>query len=65
VARNRFKRVVRAAFVALSPELLPGWDVLVLPRAAHTVKMADVRDGLRALLRVVGVIAVPPAEHET
>jgi ribonuclease P protein component len=59
VARNRFKRIVRAAVCALATELADGWDVLVLPRAVHDAKMADVRESLRALLRGVGVIPPP------
>jgi ribonuclease P protein component len=60
VERNRFKRVVRAAFRALAAELTPGWDVLVLPRAAHGVKMTEVLVALRQLLSALGVLQPAP-----
>jgi ribonuclease P protein component len=64
VQRNRFKRLVRAAIRALAPDLTPGWDILVLPREAHEVKMADVLQSLRSLLGALGVLRTdnPSAE---
>lgn len=67
VERNRFKRVVRAAMRALAPELQPGWDILVLPRQAHGVKMADILASLRHLFGELGVlreISEPSTEGE-
>jgi ribonuclease P protein component len=56
VMRNRFKRLVRAAFRALGPDLTPGWDILVLPRAVHEAKMPEVEASLRALLGMLGIM---------
>jgi len=55
VERNRFKRIVRAALRELKEELLPGWDILVLPRASYEAKMPEIRDALRRLLSELGV----------
>ena len=63
VERNRFKRVVRAALRALAPELRPGWDVLVLPRAAHAVKMPEIRASLDTLLTELGVVRDAGERH--
>jgi len=60
VERNRFKRIIRAAIHALGPELLPDWDVLVLPREAHGVKMSGVYASLRRLLDALGVLRKTP-----
>ena len=59
VARNRFKRVVRAAFMTCAAELTPGWDILVLPRDAHGVTMEQVRQSLWCLLSELGVRQTP------
>jgi ribonuclease P protein component len=56
VARNRFKRLVRAALRTLAPELTPGWDVLVLPREAKGVTMPDVLASFRQLLDKLGLL---------
>jgi len=56
VERNRFKRLVRTAIRALAPELAPGWDILVLPRAARDAKMQDVLASLSAVLAALGVL---------
>lgn len=58
VARNRFKRLVRAALRTLAPELCRGWDVLVLPREAQGVGMQDVLASLRQLLGALGLTKV-------
>ena len=58
-ARNRFKRLVRAALRALQDELTPGWDLVILPRAAHDVKMMDIYVALRQLLGILGVLRAP------
>jgi len=60
VERNRFKRVVRAALFAIAEELQPGWDILVLPREAHGVKMHEVRASLHSLLRELGACRQGP-----
>ncbi len=59
VARNRFKRLVRAALRVLAPELTPGWDVLVLPREAHEVSMWEVLASFRQLLGALGLLQTP------
>ena len=67
VARNRFKRLVRAALRTLAPELSRGWDLLVLPREAQGVTMLDVLTSLRQLLSALGLvkaIAEPLAEEQ-
>jgi ribonuclease P protein component len=56
VERNRFKRIVRAAFRALGPELAPGWDILVLPREAHDSSAPRMEASLRDLLGQVGTL---------
>lgn len=56
VERNRFKRIVRAAIRELGEEFTPGWDILVLPREAHDVKMPDIRASLQALLGALGIL---------
>ena len=60
VERNRFKRIIRAAIRALGPEFIPDWDVLVLPREAHEVKMSEVYASLRRLLGTLGVLRTTP-----
>ena len=56
VERNRFKRLVRAALREIVDELQPGWDILVLPRAAHDAKSTEIREALRELLAALGVM---------
>lgn len=62
VARNRFKRLVRAAMRELAPELTAGWDVLVLPRESHTVTMWEVLASFRVLFGALGLIHASPAD---
>jgi len=64
VARNRFKRLVRAAVRELAAEFWPGWDILVLPRAAHAANMQEVRDALRGLLSALGVVCSAETSNE-
>jgi ribonuclease P protein component len=59
VERNRFKRLVRAAIRALGPDLTSGWDLLVLPRAAHDATMPVVLASLRSLLGMLGAVRAP------
>lgn len=56
VARNRFKRIVRAAIRVLAPEFTPGWDILILPRDSHEAKMEEVLASLRHLLGTLDVL---------
>lgn len=51
VLRNRFKRIVRAAFRALKHELLPV-DIIVRPKPhAQSATSEDIRDDLLNLLK--------------
>lgn len=59
VARNRFKRVVRAAIRALGAGLSPGWDILVLPRAAQDATMPLVLASLHSLLGMLDLVHDP------
>jgi ribonuclease P protein component len=57
VARNRAKRVVRAAVRAFHGSVQPGWDLILIARApliacAHV----DVVEALRMLLRRAGLV---------
>ena len=67
VERNRFKRIVRAAIRALGPDLTPCWDILILPREAHGVKMCDLLHSLRHLLSELGVLreTIEPSKEGT
>ena len=56
VARNRFKRLVRAALRALAPELTPGWDVLVLPREAQGIMMPTMLASFRSLFGALNLL---------
>ena len=56
VERNRFKRIVRAAFRALGTELTAGWDIVILPRASHAAKMPEILASLRQLLGALDVL---------
>jgi ribonuclease P protein component len=64
VARNRFKRLVRAALRELGSVLRPGWDILILPRQAEEATMPQVRDALRGLLDALGLLR-PPEQDGT
>ena len=59
VERNRFKRLVRAALQELRSELAPRWDLVILPREAHGVKMPEVLASLRFLCGGIGVLRLP------
>ncbi len=56
VARNRFKRLIRAALREVAPQCAPGWDILVLPRAATGIKVGQVLASLRRILADIGVL---------
>jgi len=48
VRRNRQRRLLREAFRTARPELPPGFDLVLLPRASLLpLRMQDVRDALR------------------
>lgn len=64
VARNRFKRLVRAAIMECAPSFSHGWDILILPRQAQGVKMQEVRNSLYNLLDELGVLQKPPTDNK-
>lgn len=63
VARNRFKRIVRAALRAIGLDCTPGWDLLILPRAARQATTPEIEASLRQLLTELHVLS-PLPEHE-
>ncbi len=63
VARNRFKRIVRAALRMLGAGLQPGWDILVLPREGAAVAGSrDIAASMRGLLGTLGVCTATEGE---
>ncbi len=56
VARNRFKRLVRAALREVAPQCEAGWDILVLPRAATGIKVGQMVASLRRILADIGIL---------
>ncbi len=57
VVRNRAKRLMRQALHRHTPRLAPGWDLVLIARAAIVpVRMQDVADALEQLLRQAGVM---------
>ena len=64
VARNRAKRLMREAARAHYPNIAPGWDLVLIARAAIvTVKMQDVATALQTLLRQAGLDKQPVASE--
>jgi ribonuclease P protein component len=52
VKRNRAKRLMREAMRPLLPDLLPGWDIILIARPALlAVSLQDIRQALIGLLR--------------
>lgn len=63
VERNRAKRIIRAAFAKMEPDVLKGWDVVVVARAkTTTVKSTELEPVLRKQLEMLGVLRT--AAHE-
>jgi ribonuclease P protein component len=62
VVRNRAKRRLReAARLTLSAETAPGWDLVLIARAATASRpFAQLLGDLRGALRQAGVFAPPP-----
>jgi ribonuclease P protein component len=57
VVRNRVKRLMREAVRRHAPRMAPGWDVLLIARAAMTpVKLHDVAGALELLLQQAGLV---------
>jgi ribonuclease P protein component len=52
VQRNRAKRLLREAMRPLLPDLLPGWDLILIARPALPAEsLPDIRQALSGLLR--------------
>ena len=56
VKRNRAKRVLRAAIRPLLPQLLPGYDILLLGRTRiNEAKSSEVQAALADLIKKAGL----------
>jgi len=52
VQRNRAKRLIREAVRPLLPDLLPGWDMILIARPALLSKsLQEIRQAIESLLR--------------
>ena len=59
VQRNRAKRLLREAMRPLLPDLLPGWDLILIARKALlTESLPDIRQALTSLLRRAEIISL-------
>lgn len=57
VERNRSRRIIRAAFSQLEPEIQGGWDFVFVARSKTCrVKMQDVLSSMRRHFAEMGVI---------
>jgi ribonuclease P protein component len=61
VQRNRAKRLLREAMRPLLPDLLPGWDLILIARPALLPSKAlqEIRQVLTSLLRRAQIIPFP------
>ena len=60
VERNRAKRIIRAAFAAIEPEVPRGWDIVVVARTRTTkAKSTALVPVLRRHLETLGVLRAP------
>lgn len=63
VQRNRAKRLIREAVRPLLPDLLPGWDLVLIARPALLSKsLQEIRQVLTSLLRRAQIL---PLINET
>ncbi len=59
VQRNRAKRLLREAMRPLLPDLLPGWDLILIARPALTSSsLQEIRRALTGLLRRAHIISL-------
>jgi ribonuclease P protein component len=59
VQRNRAKRLLREAMRPLLPDLLPGWDLILIARPALPTKsLQEIRQVLTSLLRRAKIISL-------
>lgn len=57
VARNRARRVIRAAFSALEPRIIGSWDFVFVARGkTGKVKMQAVKKDMESHFQTLGVI---------
>ena len=57
VERNRARRVIRAAYASLAPEIQGNWDFVFVARSKTSrVKMQDVLLQMRRQMKALGVI---------
>lgn len=66
VRRNRARRLLREAVRTLEESLNDGWDVVFIAQpaiGARSVRMQQVRDDVRNLLRRAGVLAGSGSDH--
>ena len=58
VQRNRAKRLLREAIRPLLPDLLPGWDLILIARPTLPTKtLPEIRQALIGLLRRAEIIS--------
>ena len=67
VKRNRARRIIRAAFAAIEPDIFPGWDIVIVARTKTTFAKSTVLEPvLRKQLTKLGVVNTvkknPPVE---
>lgn len=61
VKRNRAKRLLRESVRSLSANIAPGWDIVLIARAAIVAcKAPQVRDTVAQLLKKAHVLSPPP-----
>ena len=59
IQRNRAKRLLREAIRPLLPDLLPGWDLILIARKALPAEsLQDIRQALTGLLRRAEIISL-------
>ncbi|MGB7875222.1 MAG: ribonuclease P protein component [Anaerolineales bacterium] len=59
VQRNRAKRLIREAVRPLLPELLPGWDLILIARPALLSRsLQEIRQVLVSLLRRAQILSL-------
>jgi ribonuclease P protein component len=59
VQRNRAKRLLREAIRPLLPDLLPGWDLILIARPTlPTESLPDIRQALSGLLRRAEILSL-------
>ena len=66
VERNRAKRVIRAAYDSVKPELKTGNLIVISPRSAiASAKSTDITRELRSAFGELGLLPAPKAQDKT